>query len=624
LYLNAELLTVRETRLSSYLKITLFYTLLFIGFVAIAQDRNFKPNQVIDIGGGQKLKILRCKGEGAARECEVIQLVSGKQVGNAFWLLENKIHPQAQTAQTKAVKNSKPKKVEGEKISIGKNTEQPKNRSVDTIQSVAAPVATEAAIKQEDTVKAAVTNKYYLGDLKKMDSGIALNSARKEDTATSKTRVDGAYNTIINPTNLPVKSNSEAITNQSKDSLDSTIRTSETQAQKLSVFIDCSGCDMNYIKSELGIVDFLLDKNAADVHVLVNQQTTGGGGSAMQMILYGQNKYNKDLDTILVAIPANSTSFEQRGVMLKALKRGLVPFLLKTAYGQYVDVSINVPNKKQQELKTVTKDPWNYWVFRVGVDGSVSSDQIYKTVQGSGFFSANRTTEKIKVSFTGNGDYNNYRYSYTDNGNNVIYNIINSDYFFEHTLISSIGAHWGAGYQVGNSNSTFSNNKRKIYVKTGLEYSIFPYKDVNTRFLTLNYGIDVRANQYYDSTIYFKTHEVLFGQMIMANMSFNQKWGTFSSTLSYSNFLKDASLNNIYAKVNFYIRLTGGLSFNLYASGSRVRDQVYLVKGSASEQDVLTRRRQLASEYNFYSGIGISWRFGSKLNNFVNPRIGYF
>jgi hypothetical protein len=72
--------------------------------------------------------------------------------------------------------------------------------------------------------------------------------------------------------------------------------------------------------------------------------------------------------------------------------------------------------------------------------------------------------------------------------------------------------------------------------------------------------------------------------------------------------------------LNVDVRITGGLSFYVYSRAALVRDQVYLVKGKASEQDVLTKRRQIASAYNFYSGIGFNFRFGSILNNFVNPR----
>ena len=58
----------------------------------------------------------------------------------------------------------------------------------------------------------------------------------------------------------------------------------------------------------------------------------------------------------------------------------------------------------------------------------------------------------------------------------------------------------------------------------------------------------------------------------------------------------------------------------LWLLGGLTRDQVFLVKGNATPEEVLAKRRQLASGFNYYSSIGISYRFGSKLNNVVNPR----
>jgi hypothetical protein len=119
---------------------------------------------------------------------------------------------------------------------------------------------------------------------------------------------------------------------------------------------------------------------------------------------------------------------------------------------------------------------------------------------------------------------------------------------------------------------------------------------------------------YYDSTIYNKTDESLFGHKFSAALTLNQKWGTFNSGIFYRNYLHDWKLNSI----------TGGLSFNINSSGRIVHDQVYLVKGAASEQEVLTRRRQLASSFNYNTSFGVNYRFGSKLNNFINPRFeGY-
>jgi hypothetical protein len=41
--------------------------------------------------------------------------------------------------------------------------------------------------------------------------------------------------------------------------------------KKLSVFVDCNTyCDMNFIRTELTLVDFLLDRTVADVHILIS------------------------------------------------------------------------------------------------------------------------------------------------------------------------------------------------------------------------------------------------------------------------------------------------------------------------------------------------------------------
>jgi len=41
-----------------------------------------------------------------------------------------------------------------------------------------------------------------------------------------------------------------------------------------------------------------------------------------------------------------------------------------------------------------------------------------------------------------------------------------------------------------------------------------------------------------------------------------------------------------------------------------------------ANEKYLTRRRQLQSNFNIFANFGFNYRFGSKLNNFVNPRFG--
>jgi hypothetical protein len=137
---------------------------------------------------------------------------------------------------------------------------------------------------------------------------------------------------------------------------------------------------------------------------------------------------------------------------------------------------------------------------------------------------------------------------------------------------------------------------------------------------TISYILNIRANKYYDTTLYNKIKETLMGQEMNAKFTYTEKWGRISVGAKYRAYLYNLNYFSLGANANFEIRVAGGLSVALNTSAELVRDQIYLPKGGATQQEVLTRRRQLASNYNFQTNIGINYRFGSKLNNFVNPR----
>lgn len=396
--------------------------------------------------------------------------------------------------------------------------------------------------------------------------------------------------------------------------------------QRLKVFIDCSNtwCDQTFIKTEINIVDFLLDNQAADLHILITEQNTGSGGSRYQMIFFGQNKFKNQSDTLQFTTSPNATNFEERDIFIKYLKLGLGPFIAKTASVNGV-TTINMKQTNTGDEKkeaALTKDPWDYWVLRISANGNINADAVYKSLRYSSRFSANRTTEKLKVEFSIYGSKNKSTYDYETTQGNEKFTVDNDDYGFSHYLVKSLNNHWSYGYEANMNSSTFSNNKRRLFFNTGIEYDIFPYKDVNNKFFTISYALDVRRNSYYDTTLYNKTKETLAGHSAEIKLSFNQKWGTASAGASYHNYFQNWKYFNLGISGFISVRISGGLSFNVAAFGGLTRDQIYLPKGGASEQEILTRRRQLASGYNYYTSFGFSYRFGSKISNFVNPRFG--
>jgi len=392
---------------------------------------------------------------------------------------------------------------------------------------------------------------------------------------------------------------------------------------RLKVFIDCSNtwCDQTFIKTEINIVDFLLDNQAADLHILITEQETGGGGSQFQLIFFGQNKFKQITDTLRFNTEPIATDFEERDLLIKYLKLGLTPYIVKAGNGK--DITIEMKTKtdeKKKDTSSITKDPWNYWVFRAGANGFISADENYKQYNFGGNLSANRVTEELKVGFELYGNQNKDSYYLEDTTGKKKIITKNENYNFQHYLIKSINDHWSYGYQVELSRNSFSNNKGRLLFRTGFEYDIFPYKEVNTKFFTLSYTVDVRRNSYFDTTLYDKLKETLYGQSVEANLSFRQKWGTIEFGVDYHNYFHDWKYLNLGVNGEVEIRITGGLLFNFSAYAELSHDQIYLSKEKVDATVVLTRQRQIASGYFFYTQFGLSYRFGSKLNNFVNPR----
>jgi hypothetical protein len=102
---------------------------------------------------------------------------------------------------------------------------------------------------------------------------------------------------------------------------------SQSTVDRLKIFVDCSNlrCDNTFFRSEITVVDFLLDNKAADVHILITEQNTGGGGDQYQLIFFGQNSFKNMSDTIRFNSDANATDFEERDLLIKYLKLGLGP-----------------------------------------------------------------------------------------------------------------------------------------------------------------------------------------------------------------------------------------------------------------------------------------------------------
>ncbi|HUR32087.1 MAG TPA: hypothetical protein VMZ69_11700 [Saprospiraceae bacterium] len=390
---------------------------------------------------------------------------------------------------------------------------------------------------------------------------------------------------------------------------------------KLKVFIDCSStwCDLQHIKSEINVVDFLYDNAAADVHVLITNQNTGSGGYEYHLIFFGKQSFKSQTDTLRFYTDPNATEFEIRDLLLRYIKTGLVPYIAKTSSVKNIEITLKSANVEADDVNA-TKDSWNAWVFTIGASGNINADANYNDKSYNANMSVSKVTEKLKTGLYLYQSKNKSIYEFEENDSIKTFVVNNHEWSVDQYLVKSITSHWSAGLELKYSQNTFSNNKGRAYLHVATEYNVFPYKEVNNKLFTISYGLTARRNTYYDTTIYNKTTETLYGHRASAYLSLNQKWGTTSAGVTYHNYFSNWNLFNLGADIYTSVRIAGGLSFYISAFGGLTRDQIFLVKGNATPEEVLARRRQLASGYNYYLSFGLNYRFGSKINNVVNPR----
>jgi hypothetical protein len=390
--------------------------------------------------------------------------------------------------------------------------------------------------------------------------------------------------------------------------------------EKLKLFIDCQNaafCDFNYIREQVPVVDFVRDRLESDVHVLITMQTAGNGGKRYTVLLLGQKQWAAYSDTLHYTSGATNTQDEVRQHLAKLVASGIVPYLLKKGNADLINVSFGT---KDINPGSKTKDPWNYWNFRIGGNAYFSGDNNYRQKSISANAFAGRITDDSKIEFFVYKSTEKNRYTITDNNDQYYLSTLNDYMEFEQSYVKSMGPKWSWALQSEYRSSTYDNVKSQVSVAAGFEYNLFPYKASNTRFLTLRYMIGATGRSYFEETIYGRKKESLLSNDIGLYISFTKPWGNISSAITWYNYLHDFSKNNLSVNTNMQLQLFKGISLNFYVYGSIINDQLSVPKGAATQEEILLKLRALSTSYNYSTGIGINYRFGSKFNNYVNPR----
>lgn len=392
----------------------------------------------------------------------------------------------------------------------------------------------------------------------------------------------------------------------------------EEKSKKIRLFLDCqSYCDQAYIKREIPFVDYVNDRFQSNVHVLSNHQVTGSGGREYKLQFTGREFFTGVNDTMSFVRSATATNDEERQQMVQTIKLGLVKYLARTDQGKNVQIILNqdIAGDASGPVEPEV-DPWNHWVFNARLNGYLNGDKNYFSNSFSTAFTASRITEKLKTTTSLSYSVNKYRYG---SGENAL-EFTNENYRGSNTTVWSLSDHWSAGGFFEARRSDFSNFKSTWTLNPAIEYNFFPYAESNNHYVGLMYRIGPSYFNYIEETIYLETEELRFRQNLSLDVSFNKKWGQISGSAAFGHYFHDLTKNRLTFSGNADLRLYKGLSLNFGGYYALQRDQLNIAKGNISNEDLLTRRRQLDSNYSFFTNFGIRYRFGSIYNNVVNPR----
>ena len=392
------------------------------------------------------------------------------------------------------------------------------------------------------------------------------------------------------------------------------------QAAQLKVFLDCEfRCDFDYLRTNVAFVDWVRDRESSDIHLLVTTQGTGGGGTSWTLKFIGIGSLQGVDETLTFATASTATSDEQRTELARVIRLGLARYAVRTNRIDALDVTFRPEAAAAQT--TPERDPWNYWVFNTRVNGNFGGERTNKNASLSLNLSANRVTENWKVNLSASNRYseNTFEISETDTVNSISRNWSASG-----LVVKSLTEHWSAGLRTGLTGSTFSNHDYSVSVMPGIEFDVFPYSESTRRSWTFLYSAGVARHNYDEITIFDKQQETVPQHSIGTDLGLRQPWGSVGASVSFSQHLNELSRNRLSLFGSADVRLFKGFSFNVFGDYSRIRDQINLRKGGASEEEILLRQRQLATGFEYFVGFGVSYRFGSIYNNIVNPRFRNF
>jgi hypothetical protein len=353
------------------------------------------------------------------------------------------------------------------------------------------------------------------------------------------------------------------------------------------------------------------DPGDDQVYIIITSQPTGAMGTEYSFFLIGQHDFSGMVDTLKYISSPDNTREKTMDEQVHTLKMGLMRYILRTPMSVHTEIKFT--EGMEEEL---TDDKWNNWIIRLFLGGMLRGERTYKYSNIWGGFNTARVTEDWKIEFSADMGHNVDKYK-LDEGDIISSNQI---YVTDALVVKSLGEHWSAGAKAHFGSFTYSNYRLKYYIFPGIEYNIFPYAESTRKQVRFMYSTGPIFHHYFDTTIYNKMNEQLWGHRLDVAAEVIQKWGSLDAYLGWKNYFHDWSKNNLAFRGSTNIRIAKGLQIRFSGGVSMIHNQLSLVKGGASTEEILVRQKELATQYSFFTDLTIFYTFGSIYSSVVNPR----
>jgi hypothetical protein len=387
------------------------------------------------------------------------------------------------------------------------------------------------------------------------------------------------------------------------------------ESVNVNVFLDSKDIDIAYLKENFQQINYVINREDANVHLLGTSQRTGSGGKEFIFYFIGLNNFEGISDTLYYYSSAENSTTEIREGYTNTIKMGLIRYMAHAS--QIVNLQFPTTEKPKNNV-VVETDKWKSWVFGLNANGRIDGQKTHGSHSLNLSMNATKTTDNLRVEFMASNwsseDWFEIDAATKITSKQVTRNLTN-------LTVKSIGKHMAVGLESSLKNSTFNNLDLAISVSPAFEYNVFEYSESSRKQLRFAYYIGYNGNNYHETTIYNKDSETLFKQRLQAIYQVKEEWGSITGSMTGSTYMHDLSKNNLAINTGVDFRVWRGLSITLNANYSIINDQLSLPKGDITLDQQLLQQRQLATTYQYGVSLGFRFTFGSLYNNIVNPRL---